>query len=73
MSAEGKGMLGRKSGDLVLSRDGAKKGETTGSQYRCSMDGCTGLRVVVRWSDGKVTRPCSKGLRTLADGSLQIA
>lgn len=51
---------------LVFSRpaaDGSSHvGHTTGASYRCSQDGCTGKRVVVRWEDGKITRPCSKGM-----------
>ncbi len=50
------------SGLTVISSDGKDKGMTTGAHYHCSMEGCTGHRVVVRWSDGKITRPCSKGM-----------
>lgn len=46
----------------VISRDGTERGKTTGAHYHCSMEGCTGHRVVVRWADGKITRPCSKGM-----------
>jgi hypothetical protein len=49
-------------GNLVVSRDGKKKGKTTGGCYRCRMDGCPGLRIGVRWEDGKLTFPCSKGM-----------
>ena len=57
--------LGAKStpkGINVLSRDRKKKGKTTGGSYRCRMDGCPGIRVGVRWEDGKLTYPCSKGM-----------
>jgi hypothetical protein len=47
---------------LVFDRTGRKRGRTTGSSYTCQLSGCTGLRIVVRWSDGKITRPCSKGM-----------
>lgn len=49
-------------GYTVISRNGKSKGKTTGAHYRCTMDGCTGQRVVVRWRGGKTTRPCSKGM-----------
>lgn len=50
------------SGHVVISRHGEAKGTTTGAHYRCSMEGCTGHRVVVRWPDKRTTRPCSKGM-----------
>jgi hypothetical protein len=51
-----------KAGQTVVSRDGAFTGVTTGAHYKCSLEGCTGHRVVVRWADKKITRPCSKGM-----------
>jgi len=38
------------------------KGKTTGRAYRCRMDGCPGWRIAVRWEDGHMTHPCSKGM-----------
>lgn len=46
----------------VLSRTGKLVGHPTGGKYRCQMEGCNGNRIGVRWSDGSVTYPCSKGL-----------
>jgi len=46
----------------VVSRDGKETGHTTGSTRRCQMDGCLGRRLGVRWPDGKVTFPCTKGM-----------
>jgi hypothetical protein len=49
-------------GDHVYSRDGELLGVMTGSTRSCAMGGCTGTRIYVRWPDGHVTYPCSKGL-----------
>jgi hypothetical protein len=38
------------------------KGKTTGSAHRCRLDGCSGWRIVVKWEDGHVTHPYSKGM-----------
>ena len=46
----------------VLGRDGKILGFPTGASYPCSQEGCTGRRIVVRWQDGRITRPCTKGL-----------
>ncbi len=46
----------------ILSRDGKLTGITTGSQYLCRLHGCGGMRIAVRWPDGKHTFPCSKGI-----------
>ena len=37
-------------------------GLTTGRSHTCSMDGCNGVRISVKWDDGKHTFPCSKGM-----------
>lgn len=54
------------SGLRVYPRDYRKtrkpSGRATGTTYPCRMEGCTGVRVMVRWPDGKVTWPCSKGM-----------
>jgi len=36
--------------------------EATGSTRYCALEGCNGDRIYVRWPDGKLTMPCSKGL-----------
>jgi hypothetical protein len=50
-----------KEGTKILSRRGAV-GIATGGQGRCMLEGCTGMRITVRWKDGKITKPCSRGL-----------
>jgi hypothetical protein len=59
-------------GTLVYSRDGKLRGVASGSEHRCQLEGCGGVRVSVRWDDGRRTFPCSKGLTTRADDALQI-
>lgn len=59
-------------GTKVLSRDGKSVGTTTGSTHHCQMEGCRGQRVSVKWTDGKITFPCSDGMDARPDGSLQI-
>jgi hypothetical protein len=51
----------------VLSRNGKIIGVPTGASYPCSLEGCTGRRIVVRWPDGRITRPCTKGLASVDD------
>lgn len=51
-----------KKGDTVLSRDGLERGTVTGGQRKCQLDGCRGWQIGVRWSDKRVTWPCSDGL-----------
>ena len=49
-------------GLTVLSEDGKEKGITTGRNHDCRMEGCNGLRLVVKWEDGTRTFPCTKGM-----------
>jgi len=49
-------------GVKVVSRDGIETGLTTGATRTCGMEGCLGRRVCVKWPDGKVTYPCTKGM-----------
>jgi len=46
----------------VKSRDGRMVGVPTGAERRCQLSGCTGRRLGVRWPDGKITYPCTKGM-----------
>ena len=46
----------------VVSKDGKLKGKTTGGRYDCQMEGCRGQRIGVRWPDGSITFPCSRGI-----------
>ena len=57
---------------VVFNKDGSQQGTSSGSLYRCQMEGCTGRRMSVRWPDGKTTRPCTKGMTTRQDGAWQI-
>lgn len=47
----------------VVSPDGKQKGTPTGATRRCRLAGCNGLCIAVRWPDGRLTWPCSKGVR----------
>jgi hypothetical protein len=49
-----------------------ERGVTTGGHYPCPMDGCPGTRLAVKWYDGKMTYPCTKGMTVEADGSGRI-
>ena len=49
-------------GSFIYNRDGTDKGTVTGTYTPCQMEGCRGRRVWVRWPDGKLTKPCSRGL-----------
>ena len=53
----------------VVSRDGKRTGIPTGSTRVCQLAGCTGRRIGVRWNDGKLTYPCSKGMRWSPQGT----
>ena len=58
-------------GTPVLSSDGKIKGKLTGGSRSCGMEGCTGRTLGVRWEDGKLTFPCSKGMN-FEDGTWKI-
>lgn len=50
-------------GQVVRPSDGVGgNGRTTGGSYRCQLICCGGLRIGVRWPDGKMTYPCSKAM-----------
>jgi hypothetical protein len=46
----------------VYARGGKRYGLATGTTRRCQLEGCCGTRLGVRWPDGKITWPCTKGL-----------
>lgn len=52
-----------KKGTIVHSRDNKIKGKLTGSSRVCRLEGCTGRALAVRWENGKLTYPCTKGMR----------
>jgi hypothetical protein len=41
---------------------GGALGTTTGGKRPCSLEGCTGVQVAVRWEDGKLTYCCTDGM-----------
>lgn len=57
---------------IVYNGDASQKGVAKAAGYSCQMEGCTGKRLAVKWPDGSVTRPCTKGMFTRPDGSWQI-
>ena len=58
-------------GDKLLSKDKLMEGKIVG--YRsCTLEGCRGTRIGVRWPDGKLTWPCSKGCGTTEDGTWKV-
>jgi len=58
-------------GTPVLSSDGKIKGKLTGGSRHCGMSGCSGKALAVRWEDGKLTYPCTKGM-TFENGTWKI-
>lgn len=55
-------------GTKVYSFNGKEIGIATGSTRRCQLEGCLGIRIMVRWPDGKATWPCTKGLTAYKKG-----
>jgi hypothetical protein len=49
-------------GTDVYTRDGKIRGKATGGLRHCALESCGGIRVGVRWPDGKLTWPCMKGM-----------
>lgn len=57
----------------VISKDGKEKGNLTGGlAFPCKLEGCRGKRIGVRWGNGKITFPCSSGMKILENGDYQI-
>lgn len=55
----------------VYCRKGKKCGIVIGKRA-CTLEGCTGVRLCVKWKDGQKTYPCTKGMKVRKDGHLQI-
>ena len=55
-------MLNIMKGAEIVTANHAHKGLATGGGYLCRLEGCTGWRIGVRWSSGRITFPCSKGM-----------
>jgi hypothetical protein len=50
-------------GDTVISSDNKFTGEVRGDGRPCrQVEDCNGRQVPVRWSDGKLTWPCTDGM-----------
>jgi hypothetical protein len=59
---------------LVYSKGGKEAGRIVGVGKLCTLEGCRGWRLPVRWADGKLTWPCTRGMAVRAqDGQWQIA
>lgn len=59
--------------DFIKSRDSKNYGVIVNHSSRmCQMEGCTGMRMHVRWDDGSTTYPCSKGCECVAPHLLKI-
>ena len=57
----------------VLSRSGKEKGKVINQDVRmCRLEGCNGYVSSVRWEDGKLTYPCSKGMKQIDENTMQI-
>lgn len=59
-------------GSIVWSRGRDYEGATTGTFRGCQMEGCRGTRIGVRWPDGKMTWPCTKGMILHENGIWEI-
>lgn len=57
---------------IVWNREHTEAGQTTGGIRVCTLEGCGGSRIHVRWPDGKLTVPCLRGMKRDATGEYQI-
>ena len=57
----------------VINRYGNEFGKLTGGTRKCQVSGCTGICYAVRWQDGKLTYPCSKGLTYIYEDLLKLS
>ena len=49
-----------------------RPGRVTGGARRCQLEGCLGRRIGVRWPDGRITWPCTRGMMVRRDGQYEI-
>ena len=49
-------------GTPVQASDGKLTGSICGRGFHCRLESCSGLRIPVRWPDGRRTYPCTKGM-----------
>ncbi|MCI0564856.1 MAG: hypothetical protein MN733_40840 [Nitrososphaera sp.] len=54
--------------EYVTWKDDPEPGLTTGGIRQCGLDGCRGVRIGVRWPDGKLSWPCTKGMEKTPNG-----
>lgn len=53
--------------DFIESYNGMSRGAVLNPKsHPCTLEGCTGTRMYVRWQDGAVTYPCTKGCAMLS-------
>ncbi len=55
-------------GIKIYARGGGKTGIASGHVKPCTLEGCNGTRIMVRWPNGRRTWPCSEGLQKREDG-----
>lgn len=56
----------------VWSKGRETAGKATGGERVCQMSGCTGTGIVVRWPSGKITIPCTKGMKKTGENEWEI-
>ena len=56
----------------VRSRNGKTTGRPTGGLHPCTLEGCRGSRVAVRWPNGQITFPCTRGMNATKRGDWRI-
>jgi hypothetical protein len=64
MTETAEGVAGREQarGVLVWSTGHKDAGRLTGGSRRCALEGCRGVLLGVRWPDGELTWPCTRGM-----------
>ncbi len=60
-------------GSRVYNHAETEYGLTTGAAYPCQLEGCPGVRVVVRWPGRQYAHPCTRSLTRRPDGAFRIA
>lgn len=53
---------------LVHDRYRTKVGKVVGGPFRCRLESCRGVTYSVRWPNGKLTRPCTEGMKECDKG-----
>jgi hypothetical protein len=56
----------------VWNREKTEYGSPTGGTRKCRMEGCLGMCIAVRWPDGSLTWPCTRGMSTLTQDEMKI-